>query len=181
MITWEIPVFTATLWPDPNRDPEWDRSRQQTTEPTERAANNFDQIGPERSQKQPTAASAAAHNPEVAGSSPVSATIKTTDFERNWWFFLNFLLLFKKVKFEIVRYQVFSKHGVHECSNSYTVFVKRFLHNKSRKGGLLDRPSFQKKKTIRNVLQRKHKTCVLTLREHCVQFGNNIRNTPQQV
>ena len=52
---------------------------------------------------------------------------------------------FKKFKFEIVRYQVFSKHGVHECSNSYTVFVKRFLHNKSRKGGLLDRPSFQKK------------------------------------
>ena len=107
--------------------------------------------------------------------------IKTTDFERNWWFFLNFLLLFKKVKFEIVRYQVFSKHGAHECSNSYSVFVKRFLHNKSRKGGLLDRPSFQKKKPIRNVLQRKHKTCVLTLREHCVQFGNNIRKTPQQV
>ena len=31
-----------------------------------------------------------AHNPEVAGSSPVSATIKTTDFERNRWFFFTF-------------------------------------------------------------------------------------------
>ena len=31
-----------------------------------------------------------AHNPEVAGSSPVSATIKTADFERNRRFFVTF-------------------------------------------------------------------------------------------
>ena len=30
------------------------------------------------------------HNPEVAGSNPVPATIKTTDFERNRWFFFTF-------------------------------------------------------------------------------------------
>ena len=31
-----------------------------------------------------------AHNPEVVGSSPASATIKTPDFERNPVFFLTF-------------------------------------------------------------------------------------------
>ena len=37
-----------------------------------------------------------AHNPEVAGSSPVSATIKTTDFERNRWFFFVFAAIEKE-------------------------------------------------------------------------------------
>ena len=41
-------------------------------------------------QKYQTDTRAVAHNPEVAGSSPVSATIKTTDFERNRWFFFTF-------------------------------------------------------------------------------------------
>ena len=63
-----------TLKFDPNRDPDWNRNRQQTTEPTERRASNFEPIGAERPQKQQTAAWSAAHNPEVAGSSPVSAT-----------------------------------------------------------------------------------------------------------
>ena len=49
-------------------------------EPTERTAYSFDQIGMERSQKQPTVASAAAHNPEVGGSNPPPATRKSTCF-----------------------------------------------------------------------------------------------------
>ena len=54
---------------------------------------NAEQKAPESTAPQGFDGSTAAHNPEVAGSSPVSATIKTTDFERNRWFFLYFLLL----------------------------------------------------------------------------------------
>ena len=34
--------------PDPNRDPDWNRSRQQATETTERTANDFEPKGAER-------------------------------------------------------------------------------------------------------------------------------------
>ena len=68
--------MTPHFCPDPNRDPDGNRNRQETVQTTEQTANNLERTGAESSRKQQTVARITAHNPEVAGSSPVSATRK---------------------------------------------------------------------------------------------------------
>ena len=75
--------MTPHFCPDPNRDPDGNRNRQETVQTTEQTANNLERTGAESSRKQQTVARITAHNPEVAGSSPVSATtkvLKSLDF-----------------------------------------------------------------------------------------------------
>ena len=70
--------MTPHFCPDPNRDPDGNRNRQETVQTTEQTANNLERTGAESSRKQQTVARITAHNPEVAGSSPVSATRQRT-------------------------------------------------------------------------------------------------------
>ena len=58
-----------------------------------------------------------AHNPEVAGSSPVSATIKTTDFMRNRWFFFTFWPFYAS--------NVLNNSASFSCSKSSIVRISR--------------------------------------------------------
>ena len=81
---------------------------------------------------------AVAHNPEVAGSSPVSATIKTTDFERNRWFFFIFLLftyfIFLTITLEFnPRMSLLIDSGPKSPLKTVFFLVQNLPHNKAKR------------------------------------------------